>query len=64
MEFKVSWYDVHDSLSWCDEYDTIEHISKVYAVDTTRDRFLVATGPGYFRWVDANRCKLEEDDNG
>lgn len=51
MNFKVTWYD---------EYD-IGHISKVYAVDTTRDRFLVVDSHGYFIWVDTNLCKIEED---
>lgn len=32
--------------------------SKVYAIDTTRDRFLVVDDDGYFRWVKTEDCEL------
>ena len=34
--------------------------SKVYAVDTLKERFLVADEDGDFHWVDMDDCKLEE----
>lgn len=36
--------------------------SKVYAIDTNRDRFLVATAYGKFLWVDTRDCTLEEEE--
>lgn len=36
-------------------------ISKVYAIDTTRYRFLVCTPYGKFLLVDTKDCILEED---
>lgn len=38
--------------------------SKVYAIDTTRDRFLVVNAHGEFLWVDTKDCTIvEENEN-
>lgn len=34
--------------------------SKVYAIDSLRDRFLVADADGDFHWVDIKNCELED----
>lgn len=34
--------------------------SKVYAIDTVRDRFLVVTHNDKFLWVDTRDCSLED----
>ena len=47
-EFYVRWYDDYD----------YPHISKVYFVDSTRDRFLVIKENGCFCWVNTWGCKL------
>lgn len=47
-ELYVYWYDMHDD----------EHKSKVYDIDTNRDRFLVVNEDGFFRWVDTDDCKI------
>jgi hypothetical protein len=44
----VRWYDEHGC----------SHNSPVYFVDSTRDRFLVVTKDGYFRWVFTSNCEL------
>lgn len=36
-------------------------ISKVYAIDTNRDRFLVCTSYDKFLWVDTEDCTLEKE---
>lgn len=51
IEFKVTWYDDYDAPC----------ISKVYAIDTTRDRFLVVDSHGRFKWTDTKYCEIEED---
>ena len=38
-------------------------ISKVFAIDTGRGRFLICTPSGEFIWIDTDYCTLEEDDN-
>lgn len=38
--------------------------SKVYSVDSVRNRFLVADPYGFFQWVDINLCKLIEIERG
>lgn len=38
-------------------------VSKVYIIDTNRDRFLVTTSSGKFLWVDTRDCLVEEDDD-
>lgn len=48
MEIAVSWYDDYDN----------EHVSRVYAIDSVRERFLVADGYGRFYWVDTKDCRL------
>lgn len=48
----------------CDFYvGTIRHYftSKVYAIDSLRDRFLVADADGDFYWVDIKYCELKEE---
>lgn len=47
-EFYVYWYDMYDD----------EHKSKVYHIDANRDRFLVVTEDGFFKWVDTDNCKI------
>lgn len=43
---------------YCDNADYCG-TSKVYAIDTNRDRFLVVTSYGKFLWVDTRDCILE-----
>lgn len=45
-------------------YDNIDYCgtSKVYAIDTNRDRFLVTTPSGQFLWVRTEDCQLEEEE--
>lgn len=45
-------------------YDTGDYCgtSKVYAIDTNRDRFLVCTPYGKFLWVDTRDCTLEKEE--
>lgn len=38
------------------------YTSKVYAVDSERDRFLVTDKNGWFEWVDINDCALDEEE--
>lgn len=47
-EFYVCWYDDYDC----------SHISKVYFIDSTRDRFLVIKESRYFCWVNTCDCEL------
>lgn len=47
-ELYVYWYDLYDD----------EHKSKVYDIDTNRDRFLVVNEDGFFKWVDTDDCKI------
>lgn len=44
-------------------YDNVDYCgtSKVYAIDTNRDRFLVVTPYGKFLWVDTRDCILEKE---
>lgn len=35
-------------------------ISKVYAIDTVRDRFLIVNAHGNFLWVDTKDCTIKE----
>ena len=49
-ELMVYWYDLYDD----------EHSSKVYYIDTNRDRFLIVDDDGNFRWIDTDDCKLLE----
>ena len=44
-------------------YDNIDccETSKVYAIDTNRDRFLVTTPYGNFLWVNIKDCTLEKE---
>ena len=51
LEFKV-YYDNGDCCG----------TSKVYAIDTNRDRFLVITPSGHFLWVRTEDCQLEEEE--
>lgn len=37
--------------------------SKVYAIDTNRNRFLVTTSYGRFLWVNTEDCILEDKEN-
>lgn len=36
--------------------------SKVYAIDTTRDRFLIVNACGEFLWVDTKDCTIVEEE--
>lgn len=45
---------------YTDEYGDIYN-SKVYYVDSNRDRFLVVKYNGYFIWVNTKDCRLKED---
>lgn len=47
-ELNVCWYDAYDC----------PHKSKVYAIDTTRDRFLVVDEDGHFEWVETEDCEI------
>jgi hypothetical protein len=52
-EFYVRWYDSYDC----------PHVSKVYFIDSARDRFLVINDEsGYFHWVDTADCELFDYD--
>lgn len=51
LDFKV-YYDDGD----------YSGVSKVYAVDTVRDRFLICDTSSNFRWVSTNDCMLEKDE--
>lgn len=51
LDFKV-YYDDGD---YCG-------VSKVYAVDTVKDRFLICDTSTHFRWISTNDCILEEDE--
>lgn len=35
----------------------------VYAIDTTRHKFLITDSGGYFKWVDTKDCRLPEEDD-
>ena len=50
--FKVVWFD---------EYDD-QHVSRVYCIDSVRDRFLVVND-GNFVWVKTEDCKLEDNED-
>ena len=52
-EFYVRWYDDYDCL----------HVSKVYFIDSTRDRFLVVKESGYFCWVKTEDCEFEDSED-
>lgn len=54
LNFKVYYY-----------YDDGDYsgISKVYAIDTTRYRFLVCDSYGKFLWVNIKDCTLEKENN-
>ena len=46
-------------VTWYDEYDyPKEKESRVYFVDSTRDRFLVVADNKNFHWVSTDECKL------
>lgn len=47
---------------WFDDYDCPQ-VSKVYFVDSMRDRFLVVNDAGNFIWVKTEDCKLEDSEN-
>lgn len=51
LDFKV-YYDDGD----------YSGVSKVYAVDTVRDRFLICDTSSNFRWVSTDDCILEKDE--
>ena len=36
--------------------------AKVYAIDTERDKFLIADDYGCFKWVDMDECVLYEEE--
>lgn len=38
--------------------NTYTFISRVYAVDTVNNKFLVTHGEEQFRWIDISECKL------
>lgn len=46
---------------FCDN-DDFNGTSKVYAIDTTRDRFLIVNACGEFLWVDTKDCMIERDE--
>lgn len=35
----------------------------VYAIDTTRHKFLITGNGGWFKWVDTKDCRLPEEDD-
>ena len=37
-------------------YDTI--VSEVYAIDATREKFLIVDRSGRFKWVDCDDCTI------
>lgn len=47
---------------WYDDYGC-PHYSKVYFVDSVRDRFLIVVDQINFRWVSTNDCELVEGEN-
>lgn len=47
---------------WYDDYGC-SHDSKVYFVDSVRDRFLVVTDHKTFYWVSTGDCELLEGEN-
>lgn len=47
---------------WYDKYDC-SHESRVYFVDSTRDRFLVVDEEKNFHWVSTNECELVKEEN-
>lgn len=46
---------------WDDEYGCT-YESKVYCIDSVRDRFLVVDRKGHFVWVSTDDCELMEED--
>lgn len=36
--------------------------SKVYAIDTRADRFLIVDEDGYFKWVHVADCRLHKEE--
>ena len=36
--------------------------SEVYAIDTTRDRFLIVDDDDWFKWVSIDECRIERED--
>lgn len=46
---------------WYDDYDN-EHTSRVYAIDSVRDRFLVVDDNEFFNWADTKDCKLVKEE--
>lgn len=46
---------------YCDN-DDYTGTSKVYAIDPTRDRFLIVNACGEFLWVDTKDCMIERDE--
>lgn len=46
-------------VTWDGDYYNIT--SKVYAIDTTRDRFLIVTDDGWFKWVPTDECRVCEE---
>jgi hypothetical protein len=49
--FKVIW-----------DGDGYNIYSEVYAVDMTRDRFLIVNDCGWFKWVPTNECRIDKED--
>ena len=41
---------------WDGDYYNIR--SEIYAIDTTRDRFLIVTDDGWFKWVPTDECRI------
>lgn len=45
---------------WDGDYYNI--YSEVYAVDTTRDRFLIVDDHGWFKWVPTDECRVVKEE--
>ena len=44
---------------WDGDYYTITSV--VYAIDTTRDRFLIVDDHNWFKWVPTDECRVCEE---
>ena len=40
------------------KFATYTFISRVYAIDTVNNKFLVTYDEGQFRWIDISKCEL------
>lgn len=47
---------------WMNPISLQTYTSKVYAIDTARDRFLVVNDSGHFTWIPISSCMLRPED--